>query len=345
MAHVMKPHQRKRNKSVIRRIGEAGNVFLMLFGAVGMVGVLGASTMTVMKGPVRTMAVVTKRTIAENNMIATGKLALIAAAAQTVNDCDGDSTIEPIGYETIASGGISGGGGVPSTIGAAKQDPWGKDYGYCTWDHGSLINDAACTGNYQTGLATEEGYVLAVVSAGPDGSFDTTCDVGGSFTKAAASDDIVLGYTYAEASSIAAGLWNIKSSDPDVAEINRDLEVKDSSDTVQLAFDTTAGDLTIGNAGNIPSVNTDFISTLAASEIDILSPVKDLTVNDDITSVSGDITATAGNMSAIDGTFSGDLTMRDISAKPSQAEQISQTSIVQDKVRLFYKQPLATMQD
>jgi uncharacterized membrane protein len=68
----------------------------MLFGAVGMVGVLGASTMTVMKGPVKTMSMVTKRTIAENNMIATGKLALIASAAQAQNDCDGDQTIEPI---------------------------------------------------------------------------------------------------------------------------------------------------------------------------------------------------------------------------------------------------------
>ena len=61
------------------RIKEAGNIFLTLFGAIGMVGVIGASTMTVMQGPVKTMSEVTKRTVAENNMIAAGKLALMAS--------------------------------------------------------------------------------------------------------------------------------------------------------------------------------------------------------------------------------------------------------------------------
>ena len=111
---------------------ESGNVFMMLFGAVGMVGVLGASTMTVMKGPVKTMAEVTKRTVAENNMIATGKLALIAAATQST-DCDGDVSIEPIGHGTAITG-LTGGGEIPTLIGAAQQDPWGRKYGYCAWN-------------------------------------------------------------------------------------------------------------------------------------------------------------------------------------------------------------------
>ena len=82
--------------AIDKHLTQSGNVFMMLFGAVGMVGVIGASTMTVMKGPVKTMSEVTKRTVAENNMIASGKLALIASASQANSDCDSDLTLEPI---------------------------------------------------------------------------------------------------------------------------------------------------------------------------------------------------------------------------------------------------------
>lgn len=50
---------------------------LALFAAIGAVGVVGATSMTVMKGPVRGMHQVTQRTIAENNMIASSKLAVM----------------------------------------------------------------------------------------------------------------------------------------------------------------------------------------------------------------------------------------------------------------------------
>lgn len=38
---------------------QSGNIFFMLFGAVGLVGVVGAATTTIMKGPVRSMSEVT----------------------------------------------------------------------------------------------------------------------------------------------------------------------------------------------------------------------------------------------------------------------------------------------
>ena len=218
-----------KHKNLGRRICEAGNIFLMLFGAIGMVGVIGASTMTIMKGPVRTMSIVTKRTIAENNMIAAGKLALIAAASQAVNDCDGDGTIEPIAYGAAIPT-LTGGGELPNTIGAASEDPWGRKYGYCTWDHGTLIDDAACGSGvgFEQGNATETGYVLAVLSAGPDGTFQSSCndDPATLLNKPAGSDDLILGYTYAEATNNAAGLWNIKSGDPTTAEIEKSLRLQ-----------------------------------------------------------------------------------------------------------------------
>ncbi|HPF77757.1 MAG TPA: hypothetical protein PLF01_00575, partial [Alphaproteobacteria bacterium] len=95
---------------------------MMLFGAVGMVGLIGASTMTVMKGPVKTMSEVTKRTVAENNMIAAGKLALIAASSQADYDCDDDLMVEPVPFGSPVTG-FTGGGALPASIGVAKEDP------------------------------------------------------------------------------------------------------------------------------------------------------------------------------------------------------------------------------
>ena len=81
----------------MRRRNESGNVFSALFIAVGMVGAVGVGAMQVMKGPVRTMSEVTKKTVAENNMMASAKLALVSAANQADNgDCDTDGFIEPV---------------------------------------------------------------------------------------------------------------------------------------------------------------------------------------------------------------------------------------------------------
>jgi len=254
------------------RLKESGNVFMMLFGAVAMVGVIGASTMTVMKGPVRTMSQVTKRTIAENNMIAAGKLALIAATTQADNgDCDADGMIEPIPYAGAIAG-FTGGGSLPATIGVAKEDPWGNEYAYCVWDHGDsamadpLDNDADCGGstNFRAGGDVVTEYALAIISAGPDRNFDTTCvDFVAPGTpvinKTVGKDDLILGYTYGEASTLSAGLWNIESGDPDTAEITKDLSVKDGAFEA-FTLEAATGDLAlgVGATGSFPSVQADF---------------------------------------------------------------------------------------
>jgi len=310
---MKQPHQEQINKNqtgknLTNRLREAGNVFLMLFGAVGMVGVIGASTMTIMKGPVKTMSVVTKRTIAENNMIATGKLALIAAGSQTVYDCDGDDIIEPLTHGSAITG-FTGGGEVPMSVGTAQDDPWGTKYGYCVWDHGRASdglasdNDGSCDDasivnpdNILAGADDETQYVLAIISAGPDASFDTSCEayVDSStplINKTSGSDDIVLGYTYAEAGINAAGLWNIKEGEPDIAEINRDLEVTNSAGELAFGISEIAGN---------PSIQVDFISGLNNTEIELLNSVTDLTA-------VGDIISTTGNVSAVDLIASGDV--------------------------------------
>ena len=228
------------------RSSQSGNVFFALFAAVGMVGVLGASMSTVMRGPVTSMATVTKRTIAENNVIASGKLAIVSATTQQPDDgdCDADSFVEPIPYRDAgASPHPAGGGYIPTTIGASMTDPWQIQYGYCAWDHGAVTvsdNDAGCGGsgaNRLEGAPSDTQMAVAIISAGPDMVFQTQCngfvDVNADnvpdvalVNKPGGSDDIVLGHTYAEANAALGGLWGLKSGTPETATIDKDIEVE-----------------------------------------------------------------------------------------------------------------------
>jgi hypothetical protein len=269
-----------------RTRSQAGNVFFTLFGAVGLVGVLGASTMTILKGPVKSMAEVTKRTIAENNMIASGKLALMAASNQADDgDCDADSRIEPLPFNSSGSGAKpTGGGYLPSSIGASLQDPWGNTYGYCVWDHGSNAgvggdNDANCGGssNFLAGADTEDKIVLAVLSSGPNRAYEVTCGANPAYvTRPAGSDDVVLSFTYAEAKSMSGGVWNIEEGDITTAEIKKNLSVKDDGGVEQLAFDTATKAFSIGTGGvgSFPTVKTDFIQQLTGGSVEFLSNIE-----------------------------------------------------------------------
>ena len=129
-------------------------------------------------------------------MIASGRLAVVQAAAQTNNDCDGDGTIEPVDWTTAS---LTGGGDIPVTIGAAQQDPWGRNFGYCIWNHGDNIDATGsapgCSSNYLNGdgSSTTGGYLLAIVSAGPDGTFQTECKDDPDYVdKPSGSDDLYL---------------------------------------------------------------------------------------------------------------------------------------------------------
>lgn len=241
--------------STASRQNERGNMMFALFASVALVGVVGASSMQIMKGPVRAMSHVTQKTIAENNIIASTKLAIMAATNQADGgDCDGDLFIEPIPADAPNGAPAPAGGGLlPATIGASLQDPWGTRYALCSWDHGS--DTGRCGG--QTGLIagapTQNEYVLAIISAGPDRQFQTSCNAWMDanaddepdiplLAKAPGSDDIVLGYTYAEANTAGGGLWVLKSGDPDKATIGKDLEVRTADDAgVAFALDRTTG--------------------------------------------------------------------------------------------------------
>lgn len=246
------------------RRAQSGNVFFALFGAVGMVGVLGAATMSVMKGPVRTMQIVTKNTVAENAMIAAGRLSIVASA-----DCDTDGVKEPPEWAATGTGAApTGGGFLPSSVGAARQDPWGNTYGYCAWDHGPTQDDVACGGPSQkraTGdaSATPNGIVLAVISSGSDRIFQTTCGDHDTYVnKPAGSDDLVQEYTYNEARDLAGGLWQEVGAEG--AQIARDLQVySPDNPTTQIFGVDSATDPTK------PSIKVDFIQKLTPAKLGV----------------------------------------------------------------------------
>jgi hypothetical protein len=219
-----------------------------LFGAVALVGVLGAGVMTFMKGPLATSIKLTRQNTAESQMAIAGQVAVMASA--TNGDCETapDGYVEPVAWrDPAALAHPVNGGLIPMTIGVSKKDPWGTEYGYCAWDHGPNHNadDAGCGGAGQFRLpgTNSTAYpVVALVSAGADKAFTTTCrdfatadansdgdllDAGDEqlVSKANTSDDdIIFTYTYEEATGASGGLWSLKSGEPDTAVIGKNIE-------------------------------------------------------------------------------------------------------------------------
>lgn len=226
---------------------ERGNVFLAIFGAIALVGLLGASVMTFMKGPLASSVRLTKLNTAENQMQIGAQVAVMATASQPDNgDCDSDGTVEPVPFRSPTTEPVPTGGGlVPLTVGINKKDPWGTEYGYCVWNHGATQSGGLCGANMLegTGVSGYQAYpVVALISAGPDKTFSTTCrsfaaadvvtngnllDAGDLplVSKAAETDDdVITTFTYEEATSASGGLWNLKAGNPNVAVINKSIE-------------------------------------------------------------------------------------------------------------------------
>lgn len=251
-------------KRVLRHLnfwksGQSGNVFFAIFGAVAMVGILGGAVMTFVNGPLTQSVKLNKVNVAENQMAIGAQVAVMAAAAQSGGgDCDSDGYVEPIqGRSPTTEPVPTGGWLVPHSLGMSKKDSWGTDYGYCIWNHGAMTSGAGCGTDMLEGANTNIYPVVAIVSAGPDRTFTTTCrsftdadvnadgdllDVGDLVlvSKAAdTDDDIIFAYTYEEAVSASGGLWNLKSGEPTTAEISKNIEV--GGDTTVSGLGTFSG--------------------------------------------------------------------------------------------------------
>ena len=199
----------------------------MLFAAVAMTGVLGVVGMQTVSGPVTTITKVTQKNITDTDLLTNARVVVMnAATLPSAGDADGDNYVEPVAFNTTCGATPTGGGCLPNDIGAILTDPWGTNYGYCVWDHG-VVNVSA---NRLQGEDSTSQPVIAVISAGADKVFQTSCEpFDGSapegLIEVAGSDDTVRFYTYEAAVAGAGGLWQLKSGDPTVAEITKDLEV------------------------------------------------------------------------------------------------------------------------
>ena len=258
--HYVRSSRLTRGTVISRGFGRAtpnqrGNVFAMLFAAVALTGVLASVGMQTLTGPVTTITRVTQKNIADNNLLMNAKILVSAAVTGTAGgDADNDGIIEPAPF-VVAGGGESapaGGGFLPSTLGLALTDPWGSRFGYCVWDHGTTnTSSRRLTGDNTATAATQP--VIAIIAAGPDKQFQTTCAAysGGPVTvaKAADSDDLVYKYTYAEATASSNGLWQLNPTDQTKAQL------KDAGGNANVTIDRSTG------IGDFLGVTT---STLAA---------------------------------------------------------------------------------
>jgi hypothetical protein len=212
-----------------------GNIYVLLFAAVGMAGVVGLSVQQYVMSPLKTASGVTRKNAAETQMQLGIRVAATNAATQQAagGDCDADGMVEPLPY---VDAGVAphpvGGGLLPSNIGAVRMDPWNTEYGYCVWDHGSAVDDAGCGGAPQLrlpGTDGEEWEAMAVISAGPDKTFQTGCNAWADVDvnslpdtplvdKPAGSDDVVYSWSYQEA-EISTGLWTaVGATQADIAK-------------------------------------------------------------------------------------------------------------------------------
>ncbi|MCE7887452.1 MAG: hypothetical protein DYH13_08150 [Alphaproteobacteria bacterium PRO2] len=277
-------------RSIRNRKSERGNVFFTLFGAVAIVGVLGAGIMATMRGPLSTMVNVNRRTQAEADMNIASKMVLLEATQDPINagDCDLDGFVEPMPYlDAAGEDAPVGGGYLPTSVGSNKTDPWGTNYGYCAWDPGNETDADDCNGQNRLpgngdgiGDANPDRYtIIAIISAGPDQEFDTTCTGGASpgVSKTAGSDDLWSTFSYETASAMGGGLWSIKQGEPDVAVIDKDIEAQGATFTgpVDLSGSASMFMPTDAVAGTCDSANVGIVRINTATNPDSLEVCDD----------------------------------------------------------------------
>ncbi len=245
-----------------------GNIFALLFAAVGLTGVLGVVGMQTVSGPIQTITKVTQKNITDTDVITNGRILILNATVRPENDAadpnyDGDPEFEAYPMETTCSGTPVNGGCLTSDIGLVLTDPWGTNYGYCTWNHGATRTGVADTLN---GRTDTDGYVIAVISAGPDKTFNTTCnayddnatrasDPGGlspdvvSGMRVDGTDDIAKVWSYAEAKANSGGLWSEVGATG--AAIERDLAIGTGVNQISINQSTGQSDFPFMRLGTL----------------------------------------------------------------------------------------------
>ncbi len=266
-----------------------GNIYVMLFAAVGMAGVVGVAVQQNLMSPLKSASTVTKKNSSETQMQLGIRVVATNAVTQqaTGGDCDADGMVEPLPYvDAGVAAHPTGGGYLPANSGGVKYDPWSTQYGYCVWDHGSAVDDAGCGGASQLRLPGTSGSQwesVAIISAGPDKIFQTTCNAWADvnvdnvpdtplINKAAGSDDIYYAWSYEQASVGTGSLWLLENIALDTAGIARRISVLDGSNNEQLSFDPVSKELAVGSTGrgDFPNLDVDYIQALTSPSVQLL---------------------------------------------------------------------------
>jgi len=127
-----------------------------------------------------------------------------------VADSDGDGYLEPpVMASTGASGtpaagtgvGAGSGGFIPPSSGAPTVDGYGNPLGYCAFDNGSIRSGSGLIAGASTPAIGN--VVFAVISAGADGAFSTTCAQ--AYANNPQGDDVIMTITQTQAALGTSG--------------------------------------------------------------------------------------------------------------------------------------------
>ena len=193
-----------------------GGIIAFLFGAIGILALISLGAFQFMSGAA-TGADDGVKTINARNAMNMNLQGMAARAYRLISDCDTDGTFETTPFVGHINAPVNG-GILPMNSGATLVDPWGTRYGYCAWDQGSKIGDAACGGGtgYLSGSPTptadqvQSQTVMAIISAGANRTFETTCNNytnGTTDVIASGGDDIVHRYSYRQAAHATSNRW------------------------------------------------------------------------------------------------------------------------------------------
>jgi len=149
------------------RLAQRGNVLAMV-----MLGLLAAGVLaTIAYGSYYQIARGTTDTVnrAQASALLTQASYTLAAEAASAGDTDGDGIQEPLAGALVLNDGWQ----VPAASGAPKTDPWGSLIQYCPWDNGATNASAGRLTGANPALPNT--LQFALISAGPDKTFNTTC--------------------------------------------------------------------------------------------------------------------------------------------------------------------------
>lgn len=137
--------------------------------------------------------------------------AAFVLAANATTPSDG----YPLTAAPSAGSGPAGGGLIPAAFGAPQTDGYGTRLGYCAWDNGPVTNASG----YLAGTNSVSAATLAVVTAGADNVFQTTC-AQIALGQAASGDDFYVSYTAGQILAGINGTTAIGNSVATLADLN-----------------------------------------------------------------------------------------------------------------------------